>query len=106
MAPHLQAGIRGLAVDAPQSISRFAKRIYIPLTPTSPAGLVEANTVDPWIKSGQYGLAWTYFALAIMACVFFVRMWHFWQDKIRQAIYKQQVEDYYRKVYNIDTDFA
>ncbi|KAI9163179.1 Ferric/cupric reductase transmembrane component [Paramyrothecium foliicola] len=104
----------------PNQISRFAdlvgrvglgfgnvvKRIEIPLTPTSPPGLVQAHAVDPWSKSGKYALGWTYFAIAIVGLVLIVRAWHFWQDKIRQAIYKQQVEEYYRSAYNIDADLA
>lgn len=77
----------------------LARRIYIPLTATSPAGLVEANTVDPWSKSGKYALAWTYFAAALTGSVLVVRLWHYWQDKIRQAIYKQEVEEHYQNMY-------
>ncbi|CAK7274544.1 hypothetical protein SEPCBS57363_006218 [Sporothrix epigloea] len=84
-------------------LAPLLRRIYIPLTATSPAGLVEADTVDPWIKSGKYGLAFTYFAVALTASVFFVRLWHFWQDKIRQAIYKQEVEKHYKHLYLADT---
>lgn len=29
-----------------------------------------------------------------------VRLWHYWQDKIRQAIYKQEVEEYYRNLWS------
>ncbi len=83
----------------------LARRIYIPLTPTSPAGLVEANTVDPWIKSGKYALAWTYFAAALTACVLVVRLWHYWQDKIRQAIYKQEVEEHYHNLYSAEPEW-
>ncbi|CAK7245754.1 MAG: hypothetical protein STHCBS139747_007346 [Sporothrix thermara] len=80
----------------------LARRIYIPLTATSPPGLVEADTVDPWIKSGKYGLAFTYFATALTASVLLVRLWHYWQDKIRQAIYKQEVEEHYKNLYLAD----
>ncbi|CAK7237228.1 hypothetical protein SCUCBS95973_009889 [Sporothrix curviconia] len=83
----------------------LARRIYIPLTPTSPAGLVEADTVDPWIKSGKYGLAFTYFAAALTASVLIVRLWHYWQDKIRQAIYKQEVEEHYKNLYLADPEW-
>ncbi|ERS98492.1 uncharacterized protein SPSK_05919 [Sporothrix schenckii 1099-18] len=83
----------------------LARRIYIPLTPTSPPGLVEADTVDPWIKSGKYGLAFTYFAAALTASVLVVRLWHYWQDKIRQAIYKQEVEEHYNHLYLADPEW-
>ncbi|GJN69268.1 hypothetical protein PLICBS_003316 [Purpureocillium lilacinum] len=106
MAPNLQPAIRAMAADAGQTISKLFRRINIPLTATSPPGLVQANVVDPWSQSGKYALGWTYFALAMMACVIVVRVWHYWQDKIRQAIYKQEVEDYYRNMYSMDTDYA
>ncbi|KJZ74810.1 hypothetical protein HIM_05719 [Hirsutella minnesotensis 3608] len=92
------------APGARQVISDLSKRIDIPLTPLSPPGLVQANVVDPWSKSGKYALGWTYFALAVVASVIIVRIWHFWQDKIRQAIYKQEVEEHYRNLYNADVD--
>ncbi|KAG6000225.1 hypothetical protein E4U21_005687 [Claviceps maximensis] len=85
--------------------SQFIKRIKIPVPATSPPGLVQANTVDPWTQSGKYGLGWTYFALSLMICVLLVRIWHYWQDKIRQAIYKQEVEDHYRNMYTVDADY-
>ncbi|KAF3054798.1 Ferric/cupric reductase transmembrane component 7 [Daldinia childiae] len=91
---------------ATRTLSELAKRIYIPLTATSPPGLVEANTVDPWSQSGKYGLGWTYFSLALMALVVLVRIWHWWQDKIRQAIYKQEVEQHYRDIYSLDPEYA
>ncbi|KAI0602581.1 ferric reductase like transmembrane component [Biscogniauxia sp. FL1348] len=95
-----------LAVGASRTLAELAKRIYIPLTATSPPGLVEANTIDPWSQSGKYGRGWTYFSLALMACVVFVRVWHWWQDKIRQAIYKQEVEQHYRDLYSLDPAYA
>ncbi|KAL7800011.1 ferric reductase like transmembrane component domain-containing protein [Trichoderma ceciliae] len=102
MAPQLEE----LTTQATRSVSDVVKRLLIPLTPTSPPGLVQANTVDPWAKAGKYALGWTYFAAALSGCVFLVRMWHFWQDKIRQAIYKQQVEAHYQETYNVDADFV
>ncbi|KAH9888601.1 ferric reductase like transmembrane component [Xylariomycetidae sp. FL2044] len=91
---------------ASRTISELARRIFIPLTATSPPGLVEANTVDPWIQSGKYGRGWTYFSLAVMGVVLFARIWHWWQDKIRQAIYKQEVEQHYRDLYSLDPEYA
>ncbi|PHH63999.1 hypothetical protein CDD81_5104 [Ophiocordyceps australis] len=89
---HLVSATRG-------SVSSLIRRIDIPLTTTSPPGLVQAHSVDAWSKSGKYALGWTYFSIAIVGSVVIVRIWHFWQDKIRQAIYKQQVEQYYSSLY-------
>ncbi|PNP49815.1 hypothetical protein THARTR1_09583 [Trichoderma harzianum] len=102
MAPPMQE----LTTQATRSVSDVVKRLLIPLTPTSPPGLVQADTVDPWSKAGKYALGWTYFAAALSGCIFVVRMWHFWQDKIRQAIYKQQIETHYQETYNVDSDFV
>lgn len=91
---------------ATRTLAQLAKRISIPLTSTSPPGLVEALTVDPWSKAGKYGQGWTYFSVALMACVVVVRIWHWWQDKIRQAIYKQEVEKHYQNLYSLDESRA
>jgi predicted ferric reductase len=101
MAPHL----REVAAEASSRLIKFVKRIDIPLTPLSPPGLVQANTVDPWKESGKYALGWTYFALGMLGIVMVVRIWHFWQDKIRQAIYKQEVEEHYAQMYNMDPNY-
>jgi predicted ferric reductase len=83
-------------------MAELAKRISIPLPPNAPAGLVQALTVDPWSQSGKYGLGWTYFALAVGGLAVFVRIWHYWQDKIRQAIYKQEMEQHFQTLYSLD----
>ncbi|KAJ9155451.1 Ferric reductase transmembrane component 7 [Pleurostoma richardsiae] len=106
MAARIQPAIRHAAEGASRSLNNIAKRINIPLTPTSPPGLVQADTVDPWSKSGKYGRGFTYFALALMGVVLLMRVWHFWQDKIRQAIYKQEVEEHYRNLYTLEPDWA
>ncbi|POR34213.1 Ferric/cupric reductase transmembrane component 7 [Tolypocladium paradoxum] len=106
MAPNSVPAIRAMAAEAGRTLSDLVKRINIPLTATSPPGLVQANVVDPWSQSGKYALGWTYFSLAVMASVIVVRIWHFWQDKIRQAIYKHQVEEHRRNLYGIDADYA
>lgn len=105
MASHVQPEIRDAGHGASQALAALAKRINIPLTPTSPPGLVEANSVDPFSKSGKYALGWTYFAVAIMGTVLFMRFWHFWQDKIRQAIYKQDIEEHFRNLYSLEPEW-
>ncbi|KAK3363612.1 ferric reductase like transmembrane component-domain-containing protein [Lasiosphaeria hispida] len=92
-------------VGATRTFGELAKRILIPLTTDSPPGLVQALTVDPWTQSGKYALGWTYFALAVLGLTIFVRIWHFWQDKIRQAIYKQDMEEHFRNLYSMDPEW-
>ena len=88
-----------------RTLGELTKRIEIPLLPNSPPGLVQALTVDPWSESGKYGLGWTYFALALGGLAVFMRIWHFWQDKIRQAIYKQEVEQHMRHLYSLEPEW-
>ncbi|KAG7412838.1 hypothetical protein LZL87_002399 [Fusarium oxysporum] len=102
MAPN--SYMRETMEEATRTFSGLIKRISIPLTPTSPPGLVQAHTIDPWEKSGKYGRGWSYFALALMGTVLIMRVWHFWQDKIRQAIYKQEVEEHYQNLYNAEVE--
>lgn len=83
---------------------QLLKRIEIPITANSPSGLLEANAIDPFEKAGKYGLWWTYFSLTLMGVVVFVRIWHWWQDKIRQAIWKQQMEEQYKTFYSNGTE--
>lgn len=91
---------------ATKTATGLIRRILIPLTPTSPPGLIEANTVDPWSQSGKYALGWTYFSVALVGAIVMVRIWHWWQDKIRQAIYKQEMEQHYRDLYSLDPEMA
>ncbi|KAK2601038.1 hypothetical protein N8I77_010518 [Diaporthe amygdali] len=106
MASQIPPAPRGAASSATRTIGDLIKRINIPLTPTSPPGLVQADTVDPWTKAGKYGLGWTYFSVALMMSVVIVRVWHWWQDKIRQAIYKQEVEQYYQNLYSAEAEWG
>ena len=76
------------------SVGNLAKRVFIPLTPASAPGQVEANTVDPWTASGKYALGWTYFCLVLLALTTVTRIYHAWTDKLRQAMHKQEVENY------------
>ncbi|RYP02884.1 hypothetical protein DL764_005540 [Monosporascus ibericus] len=102
----MEADSHSVITRASKTLSDLAKRIHIPLTPTSPPGLVEANTLDPWIESGKYGVGWTYFSVALVGVILLVRIWHWWQDKIRQAIYKQEMEQHYQDLYSLDPEFA
>ncbi|CZT03346.1 related to Fre1p and Fre2p [Rhynchosporium agropyri] len=95
--PAARAGSRTLA--------GLAKRISIPLTPTSPPGLIEANTVDPWKRSGKYALGWTYFCATLVVLVGITRCYHLWTDKIRQAMHKHEVQQH-MVTYSPDSDYA
>ncbi|KAL2136404.1 hypothetical protein VTI74DRAFT_3838 [Chaetomium olivicolor] len=34
-----------------------------------------------------------------------MRVWHYWQDKIRQAIYKQEMEQHFQTLYSLDPEW-
>ncbi|KAE8450243.1 hypothetical protein EG329_006670 [Mollisiaceae sp. DMI_Dod_QoI] len=88
-----------------RTFAELAKRIYIPLTATSPPGLVEADTVDPWRQAGKYALGWTYFCIVLLVLVAVTRAYHLWTDKIRQAMHKTEVENHMAN-YSPDMDYA
>lgn len=88
-----------------RTFAELAKRIYIPLTATSPPGLVEADTVDPWTQSGKYALGWTYFCIVLLVLVAVTRAYHLWTDKLRQAMHKTEVEKHMAN-YSPDMDYA
>lgn len=70
------------------------RRISIPCCNfTSPAGLVAAETADPWQKSSKYALAWVYFSIILLVVTFAARWYHFWNDKIRTAVQKERTEE-------------
>lgn len=75
-------------VDA---ISSLVRRIHIPFNSSSPPGLIEANTVDPWNKSGKYALAYVYFCIPLLVIAGSLRYYHLFTDKIRTALYQEEV---------------
>jgi predicted ferric reductase len=105
MASHVQPALRSAVDASTRTLTELAKRINISLAPNSPPGLVQALTVDPWSQSGKYGLGWTYFALALGGLAVFMRVWHYWQDKIRQAIYKQEMEQHFQTLYSLEPEW-
>lgn len=77
------------------------KRISIPCcNASSPPGLVEAATVDPWSKSGKYALGWVYFSIILLILTTILRWYNFWNDKVRVAIHKETVEEEMEKRMN------
>lgn len=85
-------------------ILRIEKRINIPSNSSSPPGLIEANTRDPWIKSGKYALGWVYFCIILLVLPSLVRFYHLWTDKIRTALHQEEVENT-AKTESPDTDY-
>jgi hypothetical protein len=67
-------------------------RVKIPFNSTSPPGLVQANTVDPWSKSGKYGLSWVYFGIILLVAASLLYFYHFITDRIRTALHEDEVQ--------------
>ncbi len=101
---HLESALshtsRGVVVEA----SRLAKRVDVPFNQSSPAGLIEANTRDPYNRSGKYALGWVYFSIILLVCTAIVRYYHLWTDIIRAALFQEEVSKS-SKTSSPDTDY-
>lgn len=71
--------------------SHLTKRINIPYNNTSPPGLIEANTVDPWNKSGKYAMSMVYFGVILLCFSSCLRFYHLFTDKVRAALHSEEV---------------
>ncbi|KAF2745844.1 hypothetical protein M011DRAFT_405500 [Sporormia fimetaria CBS 119925] len=72
-------------------VSSLLRRINIPFNSSSPAGLIEANTRDPWNESGKYALAYVYFCIPLLVITGLLRYYHLFTDKIRTALHQEEV---------------
>lgn len=72
-------------------VLELVKRINIPYNSSSPAGLIEANTRDPWNKSGKYALGWVYYSIILLALTIGIRLYYVWTDKTRTALHHDNV---------------
>lgn len=67
----------------------LVERINIPYNSSSASpGLIQAETVDPWSKSGKYALGWVYFCILLLVFTIATRLFHIFTDKIRTAMQK------------------
>ena len=69
----------------------LGKRIHIPISSSSPQGLIAASKQDPWSKAGKYALGWVYFSIILLLLTCIVRLYQLWTDKIRRALFKEEV---------------
>jgi hypothetical protein len=90
--------------DTADAIPSLEKRIDIPYNETSPPGLIEANTIDPWRDSGKYALGWVYFCAILLVITILFRLYHLWSDKIRTALHKDELLNS-ASVKSPDTDY-
>lgn len=80
-----------LVAGSPTTMIRsLTRRINIPITSGSPAGLVAASKQDPWTGADKYALGWVYFAIIILVITSLIHSYHWLTDRIRRATYKEE----------------
>ena len=79
-----------MVMGAEALVEDLVKRVKIPINSTSSPGLVAASQLDPWSKSGKYGLGWVYFGIILLVTTFGIRCYHLWGDKTRTALHKEE----------------
>lgn len=92
--PALERGVSAAAQEWDALLSQsleLSKRVTIPVNDTSPAGLIAASKQDPFNESGKYGLGWVYFCVILLALTTALRFFNVWKDKIRTALYKEEL---------------
>ena len=78
--------------DVAAAVSMLFRRVNIAYNKTSPAGLIQANTVDPFSESGKYALAYVYFCIPLLVIAALLRCYHLFTDKIRTALHQEEVQ--------------
>lgn len=73
------------------SLKSLTKRIKIPVTSSSPPGLIAASKQDPWSGSGKYALGWVYFSIILLVIASLIHCYHWLTDRIRRATHKEEV---------------
>lgn len=77
--------------DLVRRTSVLVERINVPYNKTSPPGLIEANTRDPWSQSGKYALGWVYFCTILLVFASLVRFYYLFTDRVRTALHQEEV---------------
>lgn len=71
-------------------IASLTRRVKIPVTSSSPPGLIAAVKYDdPWSQSDKYALGFVYFACLLLAITSLVHCYHWLTDRIRRATHKE-----------------
>ncbi|WEW56749.1 hypothetical protein PRK78_002200 [Emydomyces testavorans] len=77
-----------------ESLTSLAKRINIPINSMTTPDQIDAAAQDPFSESSKYALGWVYFAVVLLALTIIIRSYHIWGDKIRTALYKQELREF------------
>jgi Ferric reductase like transmembrane component len=76
------------------SLHTLVSRVNVPYNSSNaPPGLIQALTVDPWKKSGKYGLVWLYFGVILLVSTASLHFYHSVTDRIRTAIHEDEIRD-------------
>src|ERR1700761_2558415 len=67
------------------AVHQLIARVNIPYNSSSPPGLIEANTRDPFNKSGKYALGWVYFGIILLVFTSGMNCYFAFTDRIRAA---------------------
>jgi len=74
-----------------ESLVELVKRVKIPINSTTPPDLVNAIRQDPFSQASKYGLIFVYIGIILVVATTLMRMYNYWGDKIRTALYKEEV---------------
>ncbi|RVX71460.1 hypothetical protein B0A52_05032 [Exophiala mesophila] len=74
-----------------QVMDELVKRVNIPINSTTPPLLIEAIKQDPFTDSSKYGLLFVFIGIILVVTTTLMRMYYYWGDKIRTALYKEEV---------------
>ncbi|KAG9773008.1 putative FRE ferric reductase-like transmembrane component, partial [Aureobasidium melanogenum] len=73
-----------------KSMEELVKRVNIPINSTTPPALQDAIRHDPFQSAGKYGLLFVYVGIILVVISTLMRMYYYWGDKIRTALYKEE----------------
>src|ERR1700733_14675387 len=82
---------RAAVLEGEALVVDLGKRVNIPINSPSAPGLVAASLQDPWSQAGKYGLGWVYFGVILLLATSAKYLYHYWGDKIRTALHKEEV---------------
>lgn len=74
-----------------RTVEELTKRVNIPINSTTPPALVQAIQQDPFRQSDKYGLLFVYVGIILVVSTTIKRLYYYWGDKIRTALYKEEV---------------
>ncbi|KAF2464908.1 uncharacterized protein BDR25DRAFT_271145 [Lindgomyces ingoldianus] len=88
---HFESAVSLAEREVVDAVSGLVRRINIPVNSTSPSGLIEANTRDPWSQSGKYALAYVWFCIPLLTIAGLLRYYRLFTDKIRTVLHQEEV---------------